>query len=402
MRQNPDGSFALSAVTVTAQDLPEHARGGNATTADLSIAIRTAKAREAKERAAREAKEKAAREAEKAAKEKARKESEFSKDQEESEFSFAELIDNVWKTAATNLIGRNIIARTVEGIARFHPKYKDLDFRDMVRDKLDSWTNQNPDATSTEKEAAEKEAMVSAWGDIAKGVKGEGKYNDVRDMQDKFNEAMTVEQDKLDAVPEKGSWDYYVHEFFNSEDGARSAREILQGQADYMKGQADEWKTSQDESLKSWTYNTAAAKNKQNGILDDLIDQSKTSTGLFSPVSFRLNGQDVSFAPRANREQAAQQAGFGQTQFDNTTGYFDKLLANQNKLADDKLQNAGMSSPEAGPLAYLMSLKNMGEQSASIEHGIDLITSQNQNAAADRDAMKPGALDYIQALGSFF
>lgn len=189
-----------------------------------------------------------------------------------------------------------------------------------------------------------------------------------------------------------GSWEHFVNQFFGTSEGQKSALEMYQGQADYMKQQVDQWKATRGAELKG----LEDANTKSTGLLDDLIDQSKSGTGLFSPVSFTLAGQQIEFVPRALREQAAQEALMVQQQYTNAN----TLYTNQADAADDTLTNMAAVSPHTASLGYLDSLGTMSSTGAGIDYA-DRALEQAGNIAGDQlEANEPGFLDTLKGIGT--
>lgn len=195
-------------------------------------------------------------------------------------------------------------------------------------------------------------------------------------------------------APKEGTWDHYVEQFFGTPEGIESAQALLKEHADYAKSQFDAWQASRDESVRDY----GIAVNKQGGLLDDLIDQSREGTGLFSPVKFKLAGQEIAFTPRANRAQADQMAGFGKADLTNRVG----LHGARSATADDTYQFSLPHSPVNADLAYLDQLKELAGKTEGIGIARDTLTQQGNIADADRKAREPGLLDYIKGAETLF
>jgi len=189
-----------------------------------------------------------------------------------------------------------------------------------------------------------------------------------------------------------GSWEYYVNQFFGTEEGQKSALEMYQGQADYMKQQVDQWKVNRGTELND----LESANTKSSGLLDDLIDQSKTGTGLFSPVSFTLAGQQIDFVPRAARAQAEQEANMAQQQYLNAN----TLYGAQADAADDTLTNSAAVAPGTAGLGYLDALGTMTKTGETVDYA-DRALDQTGSIASDKlKANEPGWLDTLKGIGS--
>jgi len=196
------------------------------------------------------------------------------------------------------------------------------------------------------------------------------------------------------AAPTVGTWDDYVSQFFGTPEGMQSAKDMLQGQADFIKQQYTDWQVNRGQPLNDYT----AEVEKQGGLLDDLIDQSREGTGLFSPVNFTLAGQQIAFVPKAQRDQASQMAELGQAGVSNAAN----LYGAQASAADDTLKNSLATSPQSAGLAYLDQLKSLATTGESIDIARDTLTQSGNEADAKIDAMQPGILDYIKGIGTLF
>ena len=275
---------------------------------------------------------------------------------------------------------QNVIAKNLQKAADLAGL--DVDIEGSVAKALTDVREKNPDISE---EAATSKALTNAVTSTVTSMQkkdpqrgGERIANWLSSgVGDSYKEARIDPSTGESTAPAQGSWADYTEQYFGTPEGTQSMQEMLQGQADFMKQQTEEWQTGVGE-----------ATEKQTGLLDDLIDQSQTGTGMFSPVKFKLAGRDVDFVPRAKREQATQLAGFGQQGLANQTGYLDNVL-----------KNAPVRSPEAGGLAYLDSLKDMTKMGEGFSLAREGMASGEK---MQREAGEPGVLDYIKAVGSLF
>ena len=157
----------------------------------------------------------------------------------------------------------------------------------------------------------------------------------------------------LDPTQDPGSFEFFMDQFKNTDEGKAILQDMYHGQNEYVSSSL--FDQQRDEVT------------QQSGLLDSLIDQSQTGTGLFSPVSFKIAGQEVSFVPKALRAQAAQEAGLGQQKVDNAIGLFgsgyalDKIIqdATQFKASDQNVDQA-RDAQEPGVLDYLKAVPVVG------------------------------------------
>lgn len=115
------------------------------------------------------------------------------------------------------------------------------------------------------------------------------------------------------------------------------ARQLYEDQATHAKDAAEQFNTG-----------LTGATDKQSDLLNSLMTGSQEGTGMFKPFQFTVGGQQMSFVPRAQREQADQLSKFGQTE-----------LENRSQTLKDILGTAGMTDPSASGLNYLSGLMKM-------------------------------------------
>ena len=195
--------------------------------------------------------------------------------------------------------------------------------------------------------------------------------------------------------PAPGTWDHYVNQFFGTEEGMKSAKTMLQEQADYVAQQFETWLGDSTSDTDTYTDQMGTYTKKQNSLLDDLIDQSKEGTGLFSPVKFKLAGQDIEFVPKAQRAQADQMAGFGQTSLANSTGMLDSVLRANQEQAKNTFQYSQAGQPNNAGLAYLDQLKGLATTGEEAKLARERIASTEGMASDRLKADSPGTLDKV-------
>ena len=197
--------------------------------------------------------------------------------------------------------------------------------------------------------------------------------------------------------PAQGTWSDYVNKFFGTEEGMKSAKTMLQEQANYVAQQFETWLKDSTSNTDTYTDQLGTYTKKQNSLLDDLIDQSKEGTGLFSPIKFKLAGQEIEFVPKAQRAQADQMAGFGQTSLANSTGMLDNILNAKQTQAKNALTNSQAGAPNNGELAYLDQLRQMAQTSEEAALAREAIASKEGMASDQLKANEPGVFDYLKA-----
>ena len=137
------------------------------------------------------------------------------------------------------------------------------------------------------------------------------------------------------------------------------------------------------------------AMDNQSGVIDKLLSDSNQGTGLYNPVNFKFMGNNVSFVPKANRAQAAQQADFSQQSFNNTTSGLDKILA-----------SSQLTDPSNAGLKYLESLLKVSDAEENrsqndITNALQKLNIEYGKEAAD-DKIKAGEASTLQKLGELF
>lgn len=147
------------------------------------------------------------------------------------------------------------------------------------------------------------------------------------------------------------TWDTFVDEFVSTDEGSAIISSMIAGQDDY--------KTQKLQDFDDATV-------KQTGLLDSLIDQSQTGTGLFSPVKFTLAGDEVAFVPKAQREQASQEALFGQERVGNFGNLYTAALADKTLSANMADADANREASEPGLLDWIKGIGTAAETGKSI------------------------------------
>lgn len=168
-------------------------------------------------------------------------------------------------------------------------------------------------------------------------------------------EAYTYLKDafKPDPIADPTSFEFFMEQFSKTDEGKAILQDMYHGQNEYVSSSLlDELK---DKVL------------EQTSLLDNLLEQSQTNTGLFSPVSMTIGGKEVSFVPRMARERAAFEAGLGQQNLAN----YATLFGSGHEL-DKLIQDAAQ------------------------------FEEQDNNADEDREANEPGILDYVTGIFSLF
>ena len=245
-----------------------------------------------------------------------------------------DVLANTAKRAATFGLTQNKAAQALEGLLNIAGY--EVDFKDTVQGFLDKGF-ETSEATS---KAAESLSDMIGKSDMSESDKDEAYKN----LQD----AITPEASK-----DPNSFEFFMEQFKNTDEGKAILQDMYNGQNEYTS-------TNLFNEQKD-------VVTQQTGLLDSLIDQSQTGTGLFSPISFKIAGQEVSFVPKALRAQAAQEADLGQQKVANAMGLFGSGLT-LDKLAQDASQ----------------------------------FERSDQNVDQQREANEPGWLDYLKGIGSLF
>ena len=177
-----------------------------------------------------------------------------------------------------------------------------------------------------------------------------------------------------------------------------SAQEIASG----MKGTQSFGKSAKDLTYDSANHMANAGLDYQSGIqgamdnqdivLDRLLADSNQGSGLYNPINFKFMGNDVSFVPKSNMAQAAQQADFSKQRFDNTTSGLDKILA-----------SSQLTDPSNAGLKYLESLLKVADSEESrnqndIANALQKLGIEYGKDVAD-DRIKAGEASTLQKLG---
>lgn len=168
-------------------------------------------------------------------------------------------------------------------------------------------------------------------------------------------EAYTYLEDafKPDPAADPTSFEFFMEQFSNTDEGKAILQDMYHGQKEYVSSSLlDELK---DQVL------------EQTSLLDNLLEQSQTNTGLFSPISMTIGGREVSFVPRSARERATFEAGLGQQ---NVANY--ATLFGSGYTLDQIIQDASQ------------------------------FERSDQNADQNREANEPGILDYVTGIFSLF
>jgi hypothetical protein len=177
-------------------------------------------------------------------------------------------------------------------------------------------------------------------------------------------------------------WNDYVNQFYDT------ALEQYQTQAK----QINEATGKANTSLDALTGSTTAARDKQTGLLDNLISNLQAGNN-YSPVKFNVGGNDVSFIPRANRDTATLISNLGQNNVSNATS----TASTNAPIEQQKVTNTALSSTAGNAiLSYLGALKNLASDETkkiATEKGIDI----NQQQVEQNE---PGILDYLKGIGS--
>jgi hypothetical protein len=154
------------------------------------------------------------------------------------------------------------------------------------------------------------------------------------------------------------SFDFFMEQFANTKEGQDIMKSMFDGSAQYTKNQ----------------YNKLAAEvDTQNNLLDSLIEQSNTGTGLFSPASFTINGRQVDFVPKSQKAIASMLEELGQKKVENASTLFgsgyaiDKLLedARQANVADENQDNK-TEAEEPGVLDYVKGIASLADPTGGI------------------------------------
>ena len=239
------------------------------------------------------------------------------------------------KRGLTYGITQNKAAQALEGILNIAGL--EVDFKDTVKGFLDD--GYTPSEAASKASEAVQDALDKS--SLDNGQKDEA--------SEYLNILKTPEPAPED---DPSSFEFFINQFKETTEGKAILQDMYNGQATFATQQFDELKK-------------AAAGS--NSLLDDLIDQSKTGTGLFTPVSFMLEGQEISFVPKMNMARANNLIAMEQKKMDNALSQFGGGLA-LDKFKQDDYQ-----------------FEQSGERT-------------------DRslDQREPGWLDYIKAFGSFF
>ena len=308
--------------------------------------------------------------------------------------TIAQKVKTYLKKALAYGLTQNVIAKNLQKLADFAGL--NIDLESIVATALTSIKTADPTLSD---EAANTKALQEGITTALASVTDQGGEQAATDW---FGEGLAASFQEAEIDPETGastgaapgSWDDYVDQFFGSDEGMASARDMLIGQADFIKQQYNDWQGKSDKALADYT----SATQERTGLLDSLIEQSETSTGLFSPVEFTLAGKQVAFVPKAQRAQADQQAQFSSDKL----GASSSLYGAQTAAADTSLANSTAAAPNTGQLAYLDQLRQLATTGESIDVARDTLTSNNENAAASLEAGEPGILDYIQGISTLF
>jgi hypothetical protein len=219
----------------------------------------------------------------------------------------------------------------------------DIDFKDEVKGLLDKGLTRD-------------EAVSQVSSNVTSSLEDADIGDDARSEIMSTLAKATDFAEADDPMSHPDSFEFFANQFANTEEGKAIITDMYNGSAQLSK--------QQFETLKETTE-------KQNGLLDSLIDQSQTGTGLFSPISFTIQGQEVSFVPRSKRAQAAQEATLGQDIVGNQTGLLTAALG-------------------------LDALKQKWDIAQMQDENTDTAQEFHQEAS------EPGVLDWIQAIGSLF
>ena len=269
-----------------------------------------------------------------------------------------------------------------------------VDIEGTVAKALTSIKRDNPDISD---EAAKTKALTDGLAGAVSDITDQGGEHQISDWLSagadaSFDEAKIDPETGESTAAAPGSWEHFTQQFFGTEEGQKSAKEMIQGQADFMKGQFENLSWRKADALNKYT----AATEKETGLLDDLIDQSKQGTGLFSPTKFKLAGEDIEFVPRAQRERANQLADFGAGR----TDLAKSLLGEETTYADTTLEQSKFGSPEAGGLAYLDALRDQAKIGTGLSLAEGALDVSREGNKITKEGNEPGVLDFIQAVGS--
>ena len=320
-----------------------------------------------------------------------------------------DFLSNLPAKALTHMISQNVFAKNIQ--KALDAVDIGFDIESAVAKALTSVKKDNPNISDV---AAQRKATESALTSaIDEGNKQHGDEHNVSDwlqsgLADSYEEARINPTTGESTAPKEGTWDHYVEQFFGSPEGSKSMQDMLQGRADYMKEQQEAWKGTQETALDEYGTDVdryGQGVEKQAGLLDDLVEQSREGSGLFSPVKFKLAGQEIGFVPKAQRAQADQMASLGQGQVGVLKSLLDAqqgLYGKKSAQADKSLEQSKLGAPDSGGVAYLDSLKDLAKTGEGISLAGKSLAEQVKAGDRTADANKPGVLDYMKAIGSFF
>lgn len=158
------------------------------------------------------------------------------------------------------------------------------------------------------------------------------------------------------------SFDFFLKQFSETKEGQDILTNMYNGQTQY----------SQDQ------YNKLADEvTTQNGLLDSLLEQANTGTGVFSPITFSFGDINTTFVPRANRALATQMSELGQNKVNNLLGAFssglavDKLNQDAYQFAEsDKNVDQNREDNQPGVLDYVKGIATIANPVSGIISGI--------------------------------
>lgn len=193
-----------------------------------------------------------------------------------------------------------------------------------------------------------EEATTKTTADLKNAIDSSGMTDDQKSEAlsylDKYT-SPTAENDP-------NSFEFFMDQFSNTKEGNDILTNMYNGHTQY----------SQDQYSK-----LAEEVTTQNGLLDSLLEQANTGTGVFSPITFSFGDINTTFVPRANRELATQMSELGQSKINNLLGAF------SSGLAVDKLNQDAYQFEES-----------------------------DKNADQTREDNQPGILDYVKGVFSIF
>ena len=242
-------------------------------------------------------------------------------------------LSTVWdaaRKADSADLTKNSAAKSLEDL--FSSSGQTLNFTDTLQEFIDQGFN-TEEATAKAAETLKTKIDDSTFDE---GKKAEAyKY---------LEEAV-----KPSADQDPSSFEFFMSQFKETDEGKAILQEMYHGQNEYVA-------SNQFDQLKDDTL-------KQSNLLDNLLEQSQTNTGLFSPISMTIGGKEVSFVPRMARERAAFEANLGQEKVANSASLFASGLG-LDKIIQDAAQ----------------------------------FKASDQNVDQNREAQEPGTLDYIKAV----